>query len=138
MSKYAIAQPTITVDQRGMLIPLETLDVTGTGIAVIALARGAYLIMRPDLLAAFPLHYLRELSRKVQALEPLEADTHHPGLRKQSVLKELNAQGYIVSDGSEYEFPSIKPGSNLQQLRQDLSTIQGNLAEEIETERDER
>lgn len=29
MSKYAIAQPTITVDQRGMLIPLETLDVKG-------------------------------------------------------------------------------------------------------------
>ena len=40
MSKYVIAQPTITVDQRGMLIPLETLDVTGTGIAVIALAHG--------------------------------------------------------------------------------------------------
>ncbi|MFZ1466591.1 MAG: hypothetical protein WAV60_21325, partial [Anaerolineae bacterium] len=74
----------------------------------------------------------------VQALEPSEADTNHPGLRKQSVLKELNAQGYIVSDGSEYEFPSIKPGSNLQQLRQELSRIQGSLAEEISAERDER
>ena len=48
MSKYAIAQPTIIVDQRGMLIPLETLDVTGTGIAVIALARGGI----TDLIAA--------------------------------------------------------------------------------------
>ena len=118
MSKYAIAQPTITVDQRGMLIPLETLDVTGTGIAVIALARGAYLIIRPDLLAAFPPHYLRELSRKVQAIEPSEADTHHPGLRKQTILKELQGQGYVVSSGSEYEFPPTTPGSNLQQLQQ--------------------
>jgi hypothetical protein len=72
MSKSAMTQPTITVDQRGMLIPLDTLDVAGTGIAVIALARGAYLIVRPDLLAAFSPHYLRELSRKVQALDSAE------------------------------------------------------------------
>jgi hypothetical protein len=44
----------ITVDSKGVVIPLEMLDAQGEGIAVLTLAPGAYLIMRSEMLAAYP------------------------------------------------------------------------------------
>ncbi len=44
----------ITVDSKGVVIPLEMLDAQGVGIAVLTLAPGAYLIMRSEMLAAYP------------------------------------------------------------------------------------
>jgi hypothetical protein len=130
----------ITVDSKGVVIPLEMLDAQGEGIAVLTLAPGAYLIMRSEMLAAYPRQRLLELSRTAQALErshPKEGIAFTP--RKQRALRELSQQGYPVSDGLEYGLLAVaKPGISLEQVRQGLSTMEGSLAQEVLAEREER
>jgi len=130
----------IEVNSKGVVIPLEILDAQGEGIAVLTLAPGAYLIMRSEMLAAYPRQRLLELSRTAQALErshSKEGTVFTP--RKQRALREMSQQGYPVSDGLEYGLQAMaKPGISLEQVRQDLSTMAGSLAQEVLAEREER
>jgi len=130
----------ITVDSKGVTLPLEMLNAQGEGIAVLTLARGAYLIMSSDMLAAYPRQRLLELSQTAQALErprPQEGITFTP--RKQQALQELRQQGYPVSDGLEHGLQAIaKPGTSLEQVWQGLSTIKGSLSQEVLAERRDR
>ncbi|MBM4457177.1 MAG: hypothetical protein FJ011_05335 [Chloroflexi bacterium] len=129
----------ITVDSQRVSIPVEMLG-DGEGMAVLTLARGAYLIMRSDLLATYPRQRLVEFSRMAQTLERLL-----PGVngsftpRKRRALQELHQQGYPVSDGSEYGLRAmVKPGISLEQVWEELSTLEGSLSHEVLAEREER
>ena len=130
----------ITVDSKGVILPLEMLNAYGEGIAVLTLARGAYLIMSADMLAAYPRQRLVELSQTAQALErsrPQEGVTFTH--RKQQAMQKLRQQGYPVSDGLEHGLQAIaKPGISLEQVRQGLSTMAGSLSQEVLAERRER
>jgi len=130
----------IKVDSKGITIPLEMLNVQGEGVAVLTLARGAYLIMRSEMLAAYPRQRLLEISRTAQALErlhPQEGPAFTP--RKQRALRELSQQGYPVSNGLEYDLQAVtRPGISLEQVQQSLSTMEGSLAQEVLAEREER
>lgn len=130
----------ITVDDKGIFIPLEMLDAQGEGIAVLTLAQGAYLIMRSEMLAAYPRQRLLELSRTAQALERLHSQEGPTfTLRKQRALRELSQQGYLVSNGLEYGLQAMaKPETSLEQVQQGLSTMEGSLAQEVLAEREER
>jgi hypothetical protein len=130
----------ITVDSKGVVLPLEMLNAYGEGIAVLTLARGAYLIMSADMLAAYPRQRLVELSQTAQALErsrPQEGVTFTR--RKQQAMQKLRQQGYPVSDGLEHGLQAMaKPGTTLEQVRQGLSTMAGSLSQEVLAERQER
>ena len=130
----------ITVDSKGVVLPLEMLNTHGEGIAVLTLARGAYLIISADMLAAYPRQRLVELSQTAQALErshPQEGITFTR--RKQQAMQELRQQGYPVSDGLEHGLQAIaEPGISLEQVRQGLSTMAGSLSQEVLAERQER
>jgi len=130
----------IKIDSEGVVIPLEMLDAQGEGIVVLTLARGAYLIMRSDMLRAYPRQHLLELSRTAQALErpcPEGGITFTP--RKQRALRELSQQGYPVSDGLEYGLQAMaNPEVTLEQVWQGLSTMEGSLSQEVLAEREER
>ena len=130
----------ITVDSKGVVIPLEMLNAQSEGLVVLALARGAYLIMRSEMLAAYPRQRLLEFSRTAQVLEhsrPKEGITFTP--RKQRALRELSQQGYLVSDGLEYGLQAMaNPKVTLEQVWQGLAKMEGSLAQEVLAEREER
>ncbi len=130
----------IVVDSRGVVIPAEVFLAQDEGIAVLTLTRGAYLLIRAGLLAAYPPQRLLELSQALQALERARSEesiTFTP--RKQRALHHLTSQGYPVSDGLEYGLQAmVQPATNLEQVRQGLSTIVGSLAQEVLAEREER
>jgi hypothetical protein len=130
----------ITDESEGVFLPLEMPNVQGEGIAVLTLAQGAYLIIRSDVLAAYPRQRLVELSKTARALEharPRENITFTP--RKQRALQELRQQGRSVSDGLEYGLQDVaKPEISLEQVWQGLSTMTGSLSQEVLAERRER
>jgi hypothetical protein len=116
------------------------LDVEGEGIAVLTLARGAYLIMRSDILASYPQEYLLQFSRTARDLE----DQHRVRYteftpRKRRALRELSQHGYKISAGLEFGFQNIAdPEVTLAQVQQGLSTMEGSLSQEVLAEREER
>ena len=130
----------ITVDSKGVVIPLEMLNAQSEGLVVLALARGAYLIMRSEMLASYPRQRLLEFSQMAQALEhsrPKEGIPFTP--RKQRALRELSQQGYLVSDGLEYGLQAMaNPEVTLEQVWQGLAKMQGSLTQEVLAEREER
>lgn len=130
----------VTVDGKGVILPLEMLDAQGEGIVVLTLARGAYLIMRSEMLAAYPRQRLLEFSRTAQALERSRSEegiTFTP--RKQRALLELSQQEYPVSDGLEYSLQVMaNPETTLEQVWQGLSTMEGSLSQKVLAEREER
>jgi hypothetical protein len=130
----------ITVDSEGVVIPLEMLNTQGEGLVVLTLARGAYLIMRSEMLAAYPRQHLLEFSQTAQALEQSrskEGITFTP--RKQRALRELSQQGYLVSDGLEYGLQAmVNPEVTLEQVWQGLAKMEGSLAQEVLAEREGR
>lgn len=130
----------ITVGKEGVVIPLEMLDAQGEGIVVLTLARGAYLIMRSEMLAAYPRQRLLELSQTAQALECSRVEEGVTFTsRKQRALLKLSQEGYPVSDGLEYGLEAMAdPGITLEQVQQGLSTMEGSLAQEVLAEREER
>jgi len=130
----------IVVDSRGVVIPAEVFLAQDDGIAVLTLARGAYLIMRAGLLAVYPRQRLLELSQVSQALERARSEESIACTpRKRRALHELTSQGYPVSAGLEYGLQAMaQPVTSLEQVRQGLSTIVGSLAQEVLAEREER
>ena len=130
----------ITVDSSGVTLPLEMLNAQGEGIAILTLARGAYLVMNADMLASYPHRRLLELSQTARALErPHSEEGVAFTRRKQQALRELRQQGYPVSDGLEHGLRSIaKPGTGLRQVWQSLSTVEDTLTQEVLAERRER
>ncbi len=129
----------ITVDSQRVSIPVEMFG-DGEGMAVLTLARGAYLIMRSDLLAIYPHQRLVEFGRVAQTLERSLPGFGVPfAARKLRALQELRPQGYPVSDGSEYgSRATVKPESSLEQVWEELSTMEGSLSHEVVAERGER
>ena len=130
----------ITISSEGVVIPLEMLDTQGEGIAILTLARGAYLIMRSEMLETYPRKRLLELSRTAQALERSRLEEGIPFTpQKQRALLDLSQQGYPVSDGLEYGLQVMaKPEVSLEQVQQGLSTMEGSLSHEVLAEREER
>ena len=130
----------ITVDSKGVVIPVEMLNAQGESLVVLTLARGAYLIMRSEMLAAYPRQRLLEFSRTAQVLEhsrPKEGITFTP--RKQRALRELSQQGYLVSDGLGYGLQAMaNPEVTLEEVWQGLARMEGSLAQEVLAEREER
>jgi hypothetical protein len=129
----------IMIDSQRVSIPVEMFD-DGEGMAVLTLARGAYLIIRSDLLATYPRQRLVEFSRMAQTLEQLLPDASGSFTpRKWRALRELRQQGYPVSDGSEYGLRAmVKPEISLEQVWEELSTMEGSLSHEVLAEREER
>lgn len=129
----------ITIDRQRVSIPVEMFG-DGEGMAVLTLARGAYLIIRSDLLATYPRKQLMEFSQMAQTLEQLPPDANGAFTpRKRRALRELRQQGYPVSDGSEYGLRAMgKPEINLEQVWEELSTMEGSLSHEVLAEREER
>jgi hypothetical protein len=129
----------IMIDSQRVSIPVEMFG-DGEGMAVLTLARGAYLIMRSDLLATYPRQRLVEFSRTAQTLERLLPDASAPFTpRKRRALQELSQQGYPISDGSEYGLRAmVKPEISLEQVWEELSTMEGSLSHEVLAEREER
>ncbi len=130
----------ITIDSKGVTLPLEMLDVQNEGVAVLTLGPGAYLIIGADRLLAYPHRRWLELSQAAQALERSRSQE---GItftsRKQRALQVLHRQGYTVSGGLEYGLQSIaRPKISLEQVRQGLSTMKGSLSQEVLAERQER
>ena len=131
----------IMVDGENVVIPLEVLNTQNDGLTVLTLARGAYLIMRSDLLASYPRQRLLEFSQMARALEetPGSQQDRRFTSRKQQALRELGQQGYPISDGLEYGLQAMsRPEIELAQVRRGLSTMAGSLAQEVLAERDER
>lgn len=130
----------ITIDSKGVTLPLEMLDIQNEGVAVLTLGPGAYLIIGADRLMAYPHRRWLELSRTAQALErphPQEGITFTS--RKQRALQALRHQGYTVSDGSEHGLRAMAGSeSSLEQVRQGLSTMKSSLSQEVLAERQER
>ena len=130
----------ITVDSKGVVIPVEMLNAQGESLVVLTLARGAYLIMRSEMLAAYPRQRLLEFSRTAPVLEhsrPKEGITFTP--RKQRALRELSQQGYLVSDGLGYGLQAMaNPEVTLEEVWQGLARMEGSLAQEVLAEREER
>lgn len=129
----------ITVDSQRLSIPVEMFG-DGEGMAVLTLARGAYLIMRSDLLAIYPHQRLVEFGRVAQTLDRSLPGSGVPfTARKLQALQELRLQGYPVSDGSEYNLrATTKSESSLEQIWEELGTMEGSLSHEVVVERDER
>ncbi len=131
----------IMVDRENVVIPMKVMDAQNDGIVVLTLARGAYLIMRSEMLAAYPRQRLLEFSRTAQALEELSRSERELRFtpRKQQALRELSRQGYPVSDGQEYDLQTMaRPEVELAQVRRGLSTMIGSLSQEVLAEREER
>jgi hypothetical protein len=130
----------ITIDNKGVTLPLEMLDIQNEGVAVLTLGPGAYLIIGADKLMTYPHRHWLELSQAAQALERSRSQE---GViftsRKQRALQALRRQGYIVSDGLEHGLRAMtRPEVNLEQVRQGLSTMKGSLSQEVLAERQER
>jgi hypothetical protein len=126
----------ITVESGAIKIPLES--VAGDGWVVLTLAPNAYLILPTESLANYPRERLLEIGQAIRAITgpPEISSRYHP--TKARALRELRALGYPVSGGEEY-FPSIPENPpSLEQVRQELSSIQGSLADDVIAERDER
>jgi len=135
----------ITIDAENIKIPMDLLaDSRDEGLAVLTLARGAYLIMHSDVLAAYPRQRLAEICRTVRALQTIYPPRRTAGRipassRKRQGLKALLQRGYPVSDGSGYGLEEwLIPGVTLEQVREGLASMQGSLAQEVSDERDER
>lgn len=135
----------ITVEAESIKIPLGLLtDSEDEGLAVLTLAEGAYLIMRSDVLAAYPRRRLAEISSRVRALQitcpPHQiAERVSASPRKQRALETLWQQGYSVSDGSDYGLEELLiRGVTLEQVHKGLASMQGSLSQEVSDERDER
>jgi len=130
----------ISVEKTGVVIPLKMLENQDEGITILTLADGAYLIIRSDLLAAYPRQRLLELSRTAQAMERVRVEksvTFTP--RKQRALRELSQAGYSISNGLEYGLQTMaQPEITLKQVWEGLSTMEGSLSQEVLAEREER
>ncbi len=130
----------IRIDNDSVIIPLELLDSPKQGLAVLTLARGAFLVMSTEMLDALPRQRLLDLSRTAQTLERSRTDAGSTFIeQKRRALDMLQEQGYTVSGGLEYGLQAIAaPDITLEQVREGLSTIKGSLAQEVRSERDER
>jgi hypothetical protein len=130
----------IRIDDGSVVIPLELLDTPNQGLAVLTLARGAFLVMSTDVLAALPRERLLDFSRAAQAVEGLRSDAGGAfSSRKQQALDLLHRQGYTVSGGLEYGLRDMAThGVTLEQVWRGLATMEGSLAEEVAAEREER
>lgn len=130
----------IRIDDGSVVIPLELLDSSDEGLAVLTLARGAFLVMSTEMLDALPRQRLLDFSQAARTLERVRSDADSTyTLRKQQSLDLLHEQGYAVSGGLEYGLQDMAaPDVTLEQVWQGLSTMDGSLAEEVLAERDER
>ena len=135
----------ITIDAENIKIPLDLLtDLRDEGLAVLTLAQGAYLIMRSDVLIAYPRQRLAEIGRAVRVLQTVYPPRWTAGKisakpRKQQDLRALLQRGYPVSDGSDYGLEEwLIPGVTLEQVREGLASMRGSLAQTVSDERDER
>ena len=136
----------ITIGSEGVVLPLEMLNIQGEGITVLTLAQGAYLIIRSDVLAAYPRQRLADLSRTARMLASSRSqETITFTSRKRRALQELSQQGHPVSDGLEYGLQkghglqnTATPKISLGQVRQGLSTMEGSLSQQVLAERRER
>lgn len=134
--------PTVTVEGNSVKIPLELLDEKkDEGLVVLPIAPSAYLIIRSDVLAAYPHNRLRDLGQAIELLHSLSEEARRGvsySSRKRQGLKELREQGYPVSDGSEYGLQEhLRPGVTLERVREGLASMQGTLAQEVIAERGE-
>jgi hypothetical protein len=59
----------IRIDNGSVVIPLELLDSPEEGLAVLTLARGAFLVMRTEMLDALPRQRLLDFGQAVQGLK---------------------------------------------------------------------
>ncbi len=128
----------ITVNNDSVTLSLKGLK--EESVAVLPLAHGAYLIMRSDILAAYPRQHLRELSRIAQAIGRLR---HQEDIsftpRKKRALQQLSQQNLPISDGLDYDLQTMaKPNVNLESVQQSLSTMKESLSEEVIIERQEQ
>jgi len=130
----------IKIDNGSVVIPLELLDSPDQGLAVLTLARGAFLVMRAEMLDALPRQRLLDFSRTAQNVERSRSETSSSfAPRKQQALDLLHEQGYTVSGGLDYGLEDMAASDiTLEQVWQGLSTMDSSLAEEVLAERDER
>jgi hypothetical protein len=132
-----------TIIKNSVKIPLELLDERkNEGLVVLSIAPSAYLVIRPDVLAAYPQDRLRDLGQAIELLHSLSEEAGQGAAyssRKRQALKELQEQGYPVTDGSEYGLQEyLRPGVTLEQVREGLASMQGSLTQEVIAERGER
>jgi hypothetical protein len=126
----------ITIENSNIKIPVEMVE--GDGLAILTLAQNAYLVVRAETLSRYPTELLRQLQEKVQSLQPATPSPayHLYSPQKARAMRELRAQGYNVYGGEEY---GLKPSTiPLEQVQQELASIQGSLADDVIAERDER
>jgi hypothetical protein len=126
--------PTITIENNNIKLPVEM--VAGDGMVILTLVPNAYLVLRASDLANYSPEKLERLQSITRTLtQPTEPSyNYHP--TKVRALREMRALGIPVSGGEEY---GLKPSSvSLDQVRQELASIKGSLADEIIAEREER
>lgn len=126
--------PTITIENNNIKLPVEI--VAGDGMVILTLVPNAYLVLRASDLANYSPEKLERLQSITRTLtQPTEPSyNYHP--TKVRALREMRALGIPVSGGEEY---GLKPSSvSLDQVRQELASIKGSLADEIIAEREER
>jgi|GEM_PF-1992175 len=122
--------------EEGITIPLKLLNEAGDeGLVVLPLAKGAYFVIRADVLATYPRQRLASIRRVAKVLQDVETkpESKVPCTpRKQRRLDELAQRGFAVSDGSGYRLQEqLLPGVTLDLVRQGLASMKGTLAQEV-------
>lgn len=126
----------ITIENSNITIQGEMVE--RDGLVIVTLAVNAYLIIHANDWISYPPEKLDKLQANARALtRPIEP-THNYHPTKVRALREMRALGIPVSGGEEY-FP--KPTGNpppIEQVRQELASIKGNLSDLVIAEREER
>jgi hypothetical protein len=125
-----------TIEHGPVQIPIESL--AGNGVVVLELGPNAYLLVRANDLAIYPTEKLEQLRAITQNLaQAPETPTHyHPS--KVRALREMRALGISVSGGEEYFSEPVTKPPSIEQVRQELASIKGNLSDFIIAERAEQ
>ncbi len=127
---------TVTIENGTIKIPVEMVE--SDGLVILTLVQNAYLILRANELANYSPEKLAQLRQNAIALTQATEPTYKYHPTKVRALREMRALGIPVSGGEEY-FP--KPIGNpppIEQVRQELASIKGNLSALVIAEREER
>lgn len=127
---------TITIEHGTIQIPTESL--ADGGVVVMSLGNDTYLMIRAsDLVNSSP-EQLEQLRNKTLALTQASDPyaKYHPS--KARALREMRAKGIAVSGGEEYFSKPVTDPPPLEQVREELAHIKGNLSDLIIAEREEQ
>lgn len=133
----------ITIQDDDITIPLKLLREQPEGLAVISVGSDSYLILPTNTLRRETVQRLIEISEAIRTLQT-QASTEATlpeaaySSRKKRALKHLAEQGLSPSAPSEYGLDlHLDSDVTLEQVRQELSSIRGSLAQTVTEEREQ-